>query len=237
VHVTLLGDAPVAHDYHTGVPGSFAATLAGAAAARAAGLTIVCATVLTRSNMRALAGLPPLLGARGFAAWLVELPRAAGRAAPAFDRIMPRLALAAPFALHAIDAARRLGVPSWIRGAPLCLLGPLADRSLPGEPRAFGPACDGCAARAQCPGVDPAYLERFGGDELSPREPATSTPTEIQALFVGAGELAAQQAPARRSLPVLDGRPRPGKSEVPASAPKKSGAELFKLDRTEGSDH
>jgi hypothetical protein len=231
VHVTLLGPTAAPHDYHTGVPGSFAATLAGAAAARAAGLTIACATVLTRSNMRVLGAMPQLLGQRGFAAWLVELPRAAGRAAPAFDRVMPRLALAVPFALHAIEAARRLGVPSWIRGAPLCLLGPLADRSLPEhEPRAYAAPCESCPAKPSCPGVDGAYLDRFGGGELSPREPQPAPePTALQALFVGPGELAARPAPRNRSLPIADGRPRPGKQEVPSSAPKKSGAELFKL--------
>ena len=33
--------------------------------------------------------------------------------------------------------------------------------------RAFAPACDLCAARAQCPGVDAGYLARFGGEELT----------------------------------------------------------------------
>ena len=35
------------------------------------------------------------------AAWLLEWPRVAGRAAAGFDRVVPRLGMAMPFALHA----------------------------------------------------------------------------------------------------------------------------------------
>ncbi|MCU1282581.1 MAG: radical domain protein, partial [bacterium] len=140
LQVSIHGSDAAVHDYHTGVEGSLDETLAGVAHARAYGLTVVAVTVLTRSNFRVLAGLPLLLKSRGVAAWLVEVPHAAGRAGDAFDRVVPRLGLAIPFALHALQAATALSLPAWIRGVPLCLTGPLAARVLPSMPRAYGAA-------------------------------------------------------------------------------------------------
>src|SRR5581483_10521137 len=126
VHVSIHGAEAAVHDYHTGVDGSFAQLVAGVAAARAAGLEVAASTVLTRSNYRVLGALPWLLKSRDVTAWLVVVPRVAGAAGPAFDRVVPRLGLALPFALHALDGARRLGLAAFIQGAPLCALGPLA---------------------------------------------------------------------------------------------------------------
>lgn len=194
VHLSLHGGEPAVHDFHTGVEGSFAQLLAGMRAARAHGLSVAVTTVLTRSNHRVLAALPRLLSTQGAAGWLVTVPRVAGRAVENFDRLVPRLGLALPFALHAMELARRLNLPAFIRGAPLCALGPYAARALPESPgRAFGAPCEGCAAKEACPGVDPAYLHRFRGDELSPRAPekAQLAPGEaaLARMFVGTGEL------------------------------------------------
>ena len=76
--------------------------------------------------------------------------------------------MALPHALHAAERARRLGLPTVIVDAPRCLLGPFAAHAEVTRARAFAPACDLCAARAQCPGVDAGYLARFGADELTP---------------------------------------------------------------------
>ena len=118
--------------------------------ARAAGLVIVATTLVTRSSFRTLAPLPSLLRAQGVGGWTLALPLVAGAAAQAFNRVVPRLGLALPFALHALDAARRLELPAWIRGAPRCL-GPFAGDTLDegDAPRAFAPRCDGCPARAR----------------------------------------------------------------------------------------
>jgi hypothetical protein len=211
VHVSIHGTQPASHDYHTGAARSLVQTMAGVAAARVHGLTVVATTVLTRSNFRLVGELPRALATRGIAAWLIAVPHAAGRAAAAFERVVPRLALALPFALHALETARAIGLPAWIQGAPLCLLGPHTTRALDGEQRAYGPACEGCGARAACPGVDAMYLARFRGDELAPRPAvATARDTERPALarmFVGAGPLAVRPDVARgeprRRLPVL----------------------------------
>jgi hypothetical protein len=228
VHVSIHGADAAVHDYHTGAPGSARETWAGVAAARAAGLTVVVATVLTRSNFRVLGALPAALRSRGVAGWLIMVPRAAGRLA--FDRVMPRLGLALPFALHALDAARKTGLPAWISGAPLCALGPFTQFALSEPPRAYGAACEGCGARTNCSGVDPAYLERFGGDEIAPiAEASVAAADDIARMFVGIGELAPQVTVAtHQSLPVL-GRPQPGKQEVSASAAKKSGEALREI--------
>ena len=166
-HLSLHGSTPLLHDHHTGVEGSLRESLAGASALRAAGVTLVATTVLTRSNFRSLGEMPAWLASRGVAAWRVLLPVAAGRAIEAFDRVLPRLALALPPTLYALEMAKKQGLPAWIQGAPACLLGPFAARALSDLPRAYAPGCDGCAARATCAGVDARYLARFAGDELS----------------------------------------------------------------------
>lgn len=190
VHFSLHGAQPSVHDYHVGVPGAFRDLLVGLSAARAAHLVIVVNTVLTRSNHRVLGELPPLLRRLRVAGWAVTVPRVAGRSLAAFDRLVPRLALALPFALQALELAKREGLATWIRGAPACLLGPYASHALSERPRAFGPACRVCPARPSCAGVDPAYLARFGGDELrATSAAATSDPSHLARMFVELDEL------------------------------------------------
>ncbi len=225
VHLSLHGAEAAVHDYHTSVPGSFARAIAGLGAARAAGLTVVVTTVLTRSNYRSLGALPHLLRSRGVSAWHVAVPWPVGRAADAHDRVVPRLALALPFALHAVQAAAKLGLPAYVSGAPLCLLGPFATRSLAtstNAERAYAEVCSGCAARPRCPGVHASYLARFAGDELSARGDSPALVDKPFArLFTGPAELAPPservmpEAPrvSRRRLPVLS-RPAPGASEA-----------------------
>lgn len=167
LHAAVYGAEGAVHDYHAG-EGSLDAVGRCLARARSLGVTAVVTTPLTRSNARSLGALPPWLAARGVAAWAVAVPRTPGARGVAFDRVYPRLAMALPYALHAVEGARKAALPAWVRGAPWCLLGPYASRALPEEPRAYGPMCAACPARGRCPGVDAAYLERFRGDELSP---------------------------------------------------------------------
>jgi hypothetical protein len=233
LHLSIHGADAASHDYHTGHPGSFERAVATLAAARAARLEVVVATVLTRSSFRGIADVARLLAARGVSAWLIEIARTAGRAADARDRVVPRLALALPFALHALDVAARAGVPAWIRGAPLCLLGPFARRSIADDARAYGEACAGCDARSRCPGVDAEYLARFDGDELVRRAPidADDDHAELRAMFVGVGELARRAAPATRArvaLPML-GKVKPAVAEVSSRGAKRSGEALREI--------
>lgn len=163
--IALHAADAAAHDHHAGRAGSFVEALAALDAARARGEALEVATDLTRSNARILAALPPLLHARGVARWSLHVATYAAHA----EHLVPRLALALPFALHAADRAARLGLATAIAGAPLCLLGPFADRAVPVAPRAFAPACETCALRPRCPGVDATYLARFGPGELTAR--------------------------------------------------------------------
>jgi hypothetical protein len=236
VHLSIHGPDARVHDWHTGAPGSFDASLRTLATARASGLRAVVVTVLTRSSFRVLAAMPRLLASRGVAAWCIDVPRWRGRAQTDADRVVPRLALALPFALHALDAAEALGLPAFVRGAPSCLLGPFASRALGDEPRGFADVCAACPSRDTCAGVDAPYLARFGAGELAPCPvvPRAKRHAELAPLFVGPGEMAllredlAVPSPperARVALPVL-GRPAPAHAEVPASAPKQTGDAL-----------
>jgi MoaA/NifB/PqqE/SkfB family radical SAM enzyme len=237
LHLSLHGAEAAVHDWHTQRPGSFDAASRTLSAARAAGLEVVVVSLLTRSSFRVLSNVPRMLASRGVAAWCVDVPRWRGRAATGADRVVPRLALALPFALHALDAAAKLGLPAFVRGAPRCLLGPFGARSLDVEPRSFGPGCEGCPSRSMCAGVDAEYLQRFGPDELAPcgPMPASRSAREdaLRACFVGVGEMAppsqvaAYSTPqrARVGLPLL-GRPAPARAEVSAGAPKQSGEAL-----------
>lgn len=237
IHLSIHGGTPPAHDYHTGVDGSFAAAFAALSAARAKNLTVVVNTVLTRSNARGLGDLARLLAARSASAWCISVPRVRGRAAEIFDRVVPRLGVAMPFALHAVQTAESLRLPTFLRGAPACVLGPFAKNMIADAPRAYGAACEGCPSRDRCPGVEPEYLERFAGDELSKRaELPRSIDSELARLFVGEGAVAPSRvasiaeppAKARVALPMA-GKVRPAHAEVPRAAEKKTGAALREL--------
>jgi hypothetical protein len=211
LHFSIHGADAGVHDYHVGSPGAFAAVGSALAHARSIGLPVVVATVLTRSNYRVMGELPAFLKAAGVSAWLVTVPRIAGGLVENDERMTPRLHLAMPFTFRALRDARRLGIPAWVRGAPLCSLdekwAAFASWILPEEPRrGFVEVCASCAARPQCCGVEAAYLKRFGASELSTREavPAT-TPSSLTRLFVGEGELAfpAREAPPAPQLAPL----------------------------------
>ena len=238
-HLSIHGGTAAVHDYHTGREGSFSALHDAAARLRRLGVELVATTVLTRSNFRVLASIPPLLTRMGIAAWAVTLPVTAGRAADRFDRVVPRLGLALPFALHTLASARALGIPVALVGAPLCALGPNDALVLPSAPRTFAEPCASCGVRQRCVGVDAAYLERFGVEELRPRESASATappiPPRLARMFVGIGELVQRElslppppARVRGSLPIL-GKARPAVGEARGRAAAQTGSDLREL--------
>jgi MoaA/NifB/PqqE/SkfB family radical SAM enzyme len=194
LHLSIHGPSAASHDFHTGRPGSFASCIELLAWGQRANLTVVVTTIVTRSNLRELAKMPPLLKRRGVSAWLLEPVRPYGRAADHFARVVPRFGMAMPWALHALEQARRHALSAWIRGAPLCSLGPFAASALPDQPRAYPAPCTDCPARQRCPGVDPAYLEVFGDSELRPGPARPISDFDggrrrLMRMFVGLGEL------------------------------------------------
>lgn len=214
-HVWLHAAEPAAHDFHAGEDGSFAAAVA--VLRRGAAVS----TLLTRSNARVLAALPAWLHAHSVVAWRIVVPRVEGEmrradalqiaGVGALDGVVPRLSVTLPYALHALAAARRLGLAVAIEGAPDCLLGPFAGLVV-GAARSFAAECDGCPGRSRCTGVDAAYLRRFAGDELSPRGLRAREGAPASAgLFFGTGALEqvhtdmSQGTAPRTRLPVLRG--------------------------------
>jgi hypothetical protein len=198
LQLSIHGPSAEAHDYHTGRAGSFAACMDLIARAQRADITVVVATVVTRSNFRELGKLPPTLKRRGVAAWLLEVVRPHGRAADNFARVVPRIGMALPWALHALELSRRHALSSWIRGAPVCALGPFAASALPSSPRQHPLPCSECPNRPRCPGVDATYVDVFGHSELRPSD-LMAPPAEfdegrrrLMRMFVGVGELLAR---------------------------------------------
>lgn len=235
LHVTVLGAEPAVHDFHTGAEGSFRELVAGVAAVRARGVPVVATTVLTRSNYRVLNALPPLLASLSVTAWQVTTPLVAGRAVKAMDPVVPRLALAMPYALHALAAAQKLGLRAVVSGAPWCLLGPFGTLTIPSAPRAFAPPCEACPVRDRCPGVDAPYLARFGHDELAPltSAPVAAPLDATTRLFTGPGDtwvptnldVPAPPSMVRAGIPSL-GKGTPAAAEV--SGPVRKSGEALK---------
>lgn len=176
LHAELHAADPAAHDFLAGAPGSLRATLVALRAARAERLPVAITTPLTRSNTRILAAIPGLLADLGAVAWRIAATSGA-------EGQSPRLSVALPFALQALVAAERLGIPAVIEGAPHCLLGPLRGRAV-GPARAHPPLCADCPARGACPGVAPEYL-RFADEELSPRRLQPAAPGHARRDFEG----------------------------------------------------
>lgn len=187
--LVLSGARPEVHDWHARAPGSFASTLRALDEARSLRMRAGVATPLTRSNARVLGELPSVLAASGAALWVVIAPRAREGPEP-FTARVPRFGLGVPPMLAALERARRLGLTARTLGWPACTLGPFANAALPAAPRAHAEPCEGCASRARCAGVDPAYLLRFGPGELRsvdapPPEPPGDGFAEV---FLGADE-------------------------------------------------
>lgn len=170
--LAIHGPTAEAHDLHTGQPGSFEAVMRALAKARAQGRPVLVVSRLTRSSCRSLVAVAERLAAYGVAGWAIVWP---GVVRPAADtsRVVPRLGIAVPHALRAVQRAQQRGISVVIAGVPSCTLGPFAAQGLrpqaEGAPGGVYPGiCDRCSARSGCPGVDRWYLDRFGPEELRP---------------------------------------------------------------------
>ena len=157
---TVSGPDAKSHDWAEGA-GTFARALDN--------LGQGARTRVTRSNMRALVPIAELLRGRA-PRW--RLVCATVDAEP--DPQCPRLSMAIPRVLHAAATAERAGIVVELEGFPRCLLGPWARLAVAAAPRELPERCGPCSLRPDCPGVDAAYLKRYGDAEL---RPATSSTT------------------------------------------------------------
>ncbi|MBI5479353.1 MAG: radical SAM protein [Deltaproteobacteria bacterium] len=197
VDLPLYAAAAEVHDRVTGVAGSQARALAGAATARAGGLDVAVHTTLFADTLDQLPGVLRLAASCGgrrisaepvaliddLAAYAAETPRlgplgdavaAALDGAGRGDRAALTFASIPPCALPARTRRRRprLGRPRPVprRGAiPLGYSEVLAAIT-DGASRAYGSACSPCRLRRSCAGVPAEYLRAFGEGALPARD-------------------------------------------------------------------
>jgi len=108
--VSLHGSTAPMHEYHTGVPDSFAHTIQGLRHARAERIPFGVTTVITRSSFRHLVEITRIAHAAGAAAIHFAMAAPFGKAARDRARVVPADAMAAPFLSRAVGEAQRLGM-------------------------------------------------------------------------------------------------------------------------------
>lgn len=173
--VAIHGPTAACHEQH-GAPGSFAAAVETISSARGHGRRVWVATWITRSNCRSLVALVDLLVGYRVAGWVTAWPRVHDVTGPALARTVPRIGIAVPHALRALERAARRGLAVGVAGVPSCALGPFAAYRLAmAGDTAHPAACEGCPSRSECAGIEPWYLDRFGAGELR------STPAVVRA--------------------------------------------------------
>lgn len=164
--LAIHGANAACHGLH-GAPGSFAATMSALSRARAEGQRVWVASWITRSNCRSLVALADVLVGHRVAGWAICWPRVGDATAPSLARLVPRLGIAVPHALRAVERARGRGLEVALVDVPSCALGPFAAHALRvGAGGVYPPVCEGCPSRAGCAGIEPWTLARLGGLEL-----------------------------------------------------------------------
>lgn len=182
LEVSLQGGSAPVHDWHTGAPGSFAETVRGLAAARAAGIPFHVTSVVTRSSFRNLVELVRVVhGLRARALWL-SLARPFGRALAARDRVVPAPELALPYVSLALAEARRLG----LRASILPLSG-TQDTGGPSELVGLGET-EPRPASAESPEPPRVALQMYGRPSKARAEvrvPVKKSGDHLRELFPG----------------------------------------------------
>lgn len=178
--VSLHGADAATCDAITGVPGSFAAIIAGLAQLAAAGATVVTNTVVCAANVASLPAIVALAhahGARAAELW-GYVPRV--DVADARDQLV-RVTDAAPHVRQAVRDGLGRGLAMTVKYFPRCLLGDVAHVHSDAQPRlviddafwqdypTYGCLYEGVCAAANvddgCSGLADAYVRRFGWEE------------------------------------------------------------------------
>jgi MoaA/NifB/PqqE/SkfB family radical SAM enzyme len=139
VEVSLHGSSAAMHDFHTGVPGSFAQTVTGLGAIRAAGVRVGVTTVVTRSNFRHLTEIVRLVHARGVRFLQFSLASPQGRAFESAPSLVPSPEMVSPYLTDAMRLGRSLGQILLVAGTPTGPIPPLFAGIGTTEPLAAGP--------------------------------------------------------------------------------------------------
>lgn len=178
-----------AHDWLMRTPGAGARAADALRRCRAAGLETEAEVVLTRPTTPLLGASVEALIALGAARVRVRRLRAAGAAAADFVALSPRLGLAEPQLLAALETAEHYRRPLSLHGFPACAVGmrpvvapPELLCAADGQPLPDAPTLPGCArcpGPPACPGAPADYVSRFGWSELrSEDSPPHRLPTD-----------------------------------------------------------
>lgn len=108
--VSLVGSTAVMHDFHTGVEGSFAETIAGLREAKRRSVPVGITIVITRSNFRNLAEMARLARDVGARAIHLSLARPLGNARSAAPPLVPLRELVEPYVVSVVKAAHADGL-------------------------------------------------------------------------------------------------------------------------------
>ncbi len=187
----LHGHVAALHDYLTASPGSFAQTVTGIRNLKALVQVILTNTVVTRSNYRHLPEIARLLVALGVDQFQLAFVHPVGTAGAEFDRVVPRMELAAPYIAAGLRVGAEAGRRAMTEAVPPCFLpgweSYVAERIIPrtaiydaeaviadytryrlDEGKLKGPDCPRCVHFAACEGPWREYPERFGWEEFRP---------------------------------------------------------------------
>ncbi len=195
----LHGHVAALHDYLTGAPGAFAQTVTGIRNLKALGQLVLTNTVVTRSNYRNLPDIAKVLAALGVDQFQLAFVHPVGTAGAEFDRVVPRMELAAPYLAEALGVGMKAGRRVMTEAVPPCVLpgweACIAENIIPrtaiydaeatiadytryrlDEGKLKGPECPRCVHFDTCEGPWREYPERFGWDEFHPVVAASGSP-------------------------------------------------------------
>ena len=199
--ISLMGAEHHSHDYHTGIVGSHTETIEGIKNSVSEQLPVGITTVVTRSNYRELTQLIDYCASLKVSAVHLSFIQEFGRAHSHFLQLVPRFQMVLPHLASAARHARSHGLPLFLSGAPLCIMGasaPAALEVLHGaqEKGHFVTECDGCTLQSMCPGIGFSYEQRFGCGEFKAMNVSTSSIrsqaqklSSVHRLFAGIGSV------------------------------------------------
>lgn len=194
IYISIHGDHRALHDSLTRTPGSFEQTLKGirnAARLTPMGVELHTSTVITVRNVERLAPIHELLVSAGVHQVVLNAMQLQPHLGARLDAIMPRYGKIR----ECFDRIGK-SQSAYLVDVPLCMTEGLDDgnrgyverrvhyeagrndqQAERFEPihtdelnrrfRVWGPSCDACRYRPECPGVYRAYVEAFGWEEFN----------------------------------------------------------------------